>query len=207
MKLLQTLTLAACATLAVACADGNSTSKNSSKNDSTKSVDLSSVAYNGKIAFVRMDSLMSGYGMYIDMSDEFGKKQQKIQAELTAKGRGLEREAMEYQEKAQKGLITRYQAQSTEEGLQKKQQDIMAYRDRVMGELGQQEAAMSREIFAAVSSFLQEYNVTKGYSMILQTAGSNPVLVADPNLDITTEVLAELNKLYDEKLAAKTDKK
>ncbi|MEG0162833.1 MAG: OmpH family outer membrane protein, partial [Mucinivorans sp.] len=77
----------------------------------------------------------------------------------------------------------------------------------VMGELGQQEAAMSREIFAAVSGFLQEYNVTKGYSMILQTAGSNPVLVADPNLDITTEVLAELNKLYDEKLAAKTDKK
>ncbi|MEF9950547.1 MAG: OmpH family outer membrane protein [Mucinivorans sp.] len=205
MRSLQILTLSAAVALVVACSGDNSGSKKSSTADSLLLDHQSTVAYNGKIAFVRMDSLMNGYGMYIDMSDEFGKKQQKIQGELTAKGRGLEREAMEYQEKAQKGLITRYQAQTTEENLQKKQH-IVAYRDRVLGELSQQEAAMSREIFAEISAFLAEYNAVHGYSMILQTAGGAPVLVADPQLDITSEVMTELNKRYEVKLSAK-DKK
>lgn len=205
MRLLQIFSLSALVALAAACS-GNGSTQSATSKDSTAKIDPSAVTYNGQIAFVRMDSLMRGYGLFIDMSDEFGKKQQKVQGELTAKGRSLEREAMEFQEKAQKGLITQYQAQTTEKGLQKKQQDIMAYRDRMMNELGQEEAAMSATIFAAVSDFLNEFNAEKGYSMIIQTAAGTPVLVADPKLDITVEVLEGLNKRYEEQLAAK-DKK
>lgn len=201
MRLLQIFTISVIATLTYACA-GNASSTKDTAADSTAKLDLTSATYNGQIAFIRMDSLMRGYGMFIDMSTEFGKKQQKIQGELTAKGRSLEREAMEYQDKAQKGLITTYQARTTEEGLQKKQQDIMAYRDRVLGELSQEESVMSANIFKTISDFLQEYNAEKGYSMIIQTAAGSPVLVADPKLDITAEVLSELNKRYEATLEA-----
>lgn len=169
--------------------------------DSSAAV-ASQTAYTGKIAFVRMDSLMNGYGMYIDMSDAFAKKQQKVQGELTAQGRSLEREAMELQEKAEKGLLTRYQGQTAQENLQKKQQNIMAYRDRVLGEMAQEEAQLSAQLTTAVMDYLKEYNATKGYSMILQTVGGTPVLLADPALDITGEVLAELNSRYEAKLSA-----
>lgn len=201
MRLLQLFAISALFVGAVACSGGSSTT--TSSKDSSSVLNPTDIDYSGQIAFVRMDSLMRGYGMYIDMSDAFGKKQQKIQNELTNKGRGLERDAMEYQEKAQKGLITPYQAKTTEEGLQKKQQEIVAYRDRVLGELSEEEGVMSAEIYQTVMEYLTEYNADKGYSMILQTSGGNPVLIGDPKLDITNEVLSELNKRYEVKLTAK----
>ena len=182
---------------------------NNAQTAASAAADSSSVAgtaYTGKIAFVRMDSLMNGYGMYIDMSDAFAKKQQKVQGELTSQGRALEREAMELQEKADKGLLTRYQAQTSGEALQKKQQNIVAYRDRVLGEMAAEEAQLSSQLTKAVMDYLKEYNATKGYSMILQTVGGTPVLLADPALDITGEVLAELNRRYEAKLSSEQKK-
>lgn len=203
------LTLSALVLTLMLSSCGQKSSDSASKGSDSTTV-AANLAYNGKIAYLRMDSLMRGYGMYIDMSDTFTKKQAQVQSELQAKGRALEREMMEYQDKAQKGLVTRYQAQTIEEGLQKKQQDLVAYRDRVMNEMGEQEAVMSNNISKAVMDYLKEYNNTKLYSMIFQTTGGTPILIADPSLDITAEVLAELNKRYladKEKEAAKAPQK
>lgn len=190
-------TMAAASLLLSGC-NGGGTGKGGTNADSLANF-TSQLQYNGAIAFIRMDTLMTSYGMYIDMSDEFGTKQKKAEADLNGRGRALEREAAEFQEKVQKGLLTRFQATSMEENLQKKQQGIMAYHDRVMGELAQQEQEMTSKISASILEYVKEYNVDKKYSMILTTNGGSPVLVADPNLDITSEILTELNKRYLEK--------
>lgn len=203
MKLFKSTLFVAIIALMASCGDKTATGDLKIAKDSTANANLVPDSYNGKIVYLRMDSLMRGYGMYIDMSDEFGKKQTKVQSELTAKGRSLEREVAEYQEKAQKGLITRYQAQTTEEGLQKKQGDIVAYRDRVMNELAQEESVMSATILKQVMDYLREYNVEKKYSMIIQTMGGNPVILADPSLDITSDVLTELNRRYEATISTK----
>lgn len=155
-----------------------------------------SVANNGAIAYIQMDSLMRNYGMFIDMSDEFGKKQKNAENDLNARGRNLEREVMEFQDKAQKGILTRFQISSQEEALQKKQQDFVAHRDRTMNSLGQQEQTMMSQISEAILNYVKEYNQSAGYSMILTTSGGQPVLTADPELDITQPILTELNKRY-----------
>lgn len=170
--------------------------KGDKKTADSVSENNSSIDYNGKIAYIRMDSLMRGYGMYIDLSDEFTKKGQKIEEELTQKGRSLEREITDYQTKAEKGLVTRFEGQTIEQGLQKKQQDVVQYRDKMMGEMQQEEAVISNKISTEVMNFLKEYNQTKGYSMIFQSTANTPVLLADPTLDITNDVLTELNKRY-----------
>lgn len=203
MKIVKLYLSVAAATLVaisvVSCGEKSATTSSSS-GDSTSTASLAPDSYNGKIAYIRMDSLMSGYGLYMDLSEQFGKKQQKAQSELESRGRNLEREVMELQDKAQKGLITTYQGRKAEEDLQKKQQSIVAYRDKVMGDLAQEEAVISGRISNAVLDFLKEYNVDKKYSMILQTMGGNPVILADPSLDITAEVLAELNARYEKTL-------
>lgn len=178
-------------------------SADATKKSADSTADMTPDSYSGKIAFIRMDSLMSGYGLYMDLSEEFAKKQQKAQTELASKGRSLEREVMELQDKAQKGLITTYQGRKAEEDLQKKQQNIVAYRDRVMAELSQEEAVISQQISKAVLDYLKEYNMDKKYSMILQTMGGNPIILADPALDVTAEVLAELNRRYEATLVEK----
>lgn len=189
--------------LAASCSPKSGASSTSSANDST-STSADGQDYNGKIAFIRMDSLMSAYGLFIDLNDEFNQKQTKAQKELTAKGRGLEREMMDYQDKAQKGLITRYQASTIEEGLQKKQQDIAAYRDRILGQLSEEQNVMSAKISKVILDYLNELNKEKKYSLILQTMGGNPVIIADPSLDITNDVLLELNSRYQDSLAKNT---
>lgn len=194
-KLITATFAIAVATIFVSCSGGKSTSTSSSDSTST-AVTASGIAYNGKIAYIRMDSLMRGYGMYIDMSDELSKKGRNVEADITQRGRTLEKEVADFQDKAQKGLITLYQGQSIEKDLQKKQQELLQHRDNMMGQLQQEEMVMSNNISVAIMDYIKEYNNDKKYSMILQTTGSTPVLVADPSMDITTEVLTELNKRY-----------
>lgn len=205
MKKTLLIALAVVGMAMVACGskDGASqTAVNSSGSTSVKS----DVVYSGKIAFIRMDSLMNSYGMYIDMSDEFAKKSTSVQSELMNKGRSLEMESRQLEESYQKGSMTRYQVESKAQELQKKQQDVVAYRDRKMGELQQQETEMSQKISAVVKAFLEEYNAEKKYSMILQTVGGSPVLIADPALDITNDILVELNKRYQDSLESNKKK-
>lgn len=204
-RLLLAGSLAAVTIFLSSCGDG-SKGVGAGKTDSLSSF-TSQLQYNGAIAFIRMDSMMVNYGMYIDMSDEFAKKQQKAEADVNGRGRALERSVAEYQEKAQKGLLTRFQMTSMEEDLQKKQQGFMAYRDKVMADLAKQEQDMSNGIAESIMAYVKEYNADKKYSMILTTSGVSPVIVADPNLDITREILSELNKRYLEKKEAEGKKK
>ena len=175
----------------VACS-GSGVSADASASDSTRVVG----SHEGEIAYVRMDSLMQGYGMFVDLSAAFAAKQEKAQNELTSKGRAIEKEAGDFQAKIQQGTVTSYQAAAKEQELIKKQQDLMDYRDRTMGELAEEEMVISGQISAAVMEYLREYNKDKKYSMIFQTTGGTPILLADPSLDITAEVLEELNKRY-----------
>lgn len=184
--------------IAVGC--GEKSSDATSKSDS---VDQTKIDYNGKIAFIRMDSLMNGYGMFIDLNDTFTKKQNKAREEITAKGRNLEREMYDYQDKAQKGLVTRYQATTIEEGLKKKDQELTAYGNRIGQELAEEQAVLSNTVSKAILDYIKEYNVDKKYSLILQTMGGNPVIIADPSLDITQDVLSELNRRYQDSLSQK----
>ncbi len=199
---LNSMFLAAAAAMAgltmAACADkGAATLVNEGVVDSTATVATAdAIEYNGKIVYVQIDSIMRGYGMAIDLQEAFAKKSEKAQNELNAKGRSLEREMRDYQEKAQKGLITRFQAQDIEEGLQKKQQSVLAYRDRMMQELGEEEAVMMNRISDAIMQYVKKYNAEKKFSMIISTQGANTVLMADPSLNITDELLAGLNAEY-----------
>lgn len=202
MKILKpTLFIATAALLLVSCGQSSSTATGTLATDSTTIGTPDS--YNGKIAFIRMDSLRNGYGMFIDESDEFGKKSQKAETELASRGRALQQEAIDLNDKMQKGLVTRYQAETTGKTLQKKEQDLMAYRDRKSNELAEEQAVLSAKIAKTVLDYLKEYNLTHKYSMIIQTEGSMPVVLADPSLDITADVLAELNRRYEATITTK----
>lgn len=215
MKITKTLALNILAVISLtffASCNSSSSEATTSTTDSTAQVStISSVAGNGAIVYLRMDSLMTSYGMYMDLSEAFNKKQLKIQSELETKARSLQNEVTKFQneytelsEQAQKGQITQYQGQKKQEELQKKQldlqqkeNDIRTYQESVYQELAQEEAVMTNQISAAILSYLEQYNKEKQYSMILQTVSGNPIILADPALDITADVLQGLNAQYD----------
>ena len=139
----------------------------------------SAVAAGGDIAYFNIDSLVSRYDMYIDLRAAYEQKAKKADTELTSKGRSLENDVRDYQDKIQKGLVTRSQAQSIEENLNKKQQSLMLNR-----------------IHYSITEYLKEFNSDYRYKMILSSSTTGPVLNADPSLDLTQIILEGLNKKY-----------
>lgn len=193
----------------LSCSNKGTASQEGSAADSAKAVVAATenVEYNGKIVFVQIDSIMSGYGLAQDLQASWEAKSTKAQNELSAKERSLQRELREYQEKLQKGLVTSFQAQEIEAGLQKKQQDLLAYRDRMMQELSEENNVMMNRISEAIMAYVRKYNAEKKFSMILSTPGANTVMTADPALNITDELLKGLNDEYRAQLDTMQNKK
>lgn len=148
------------------------------------------------IAYINIDSLLSKYDMFLDMSAALEEKATKADAELTAKGRSLERNAKDFQEKAEKGLATRAQLAEMQEKLARQEQGFYEHRDKMQMELAEENQVMQNNIFHKIQTFLQEFNSDYRYGVILTTSGGTPIMHADPRLDITGVVLEGLNEQY-----------
>jgi len=151
----------------------------------------------GEIVYVRMDSLMSNYVMYQELSTTFEEKSGKAETDLTNRGRSLEREMMNAQERVQKGLVTRLQAQELEQELGRKQQNFVNHRDQLLNELAEEEQVMLNRISNSIDLFMKEFNKDNRYKMVISTSAAGPILIADPALDVTAAAITELNAYYE----------
>ncbi len=147
-------------------------------------------------AWVNVDTLMSKYDMYFDMKKELEESSRKKESELNAKSRSFEKEAYDFQEKIQKGLVTRSEAQQLQNNLANKEQELYRLRDEMRIQLAEEEQVKLRIIHNSITEYLKDYNADKGYHIILSNTFGGPVLYGHPALDITNEVLEGLNKRY-----------
>ena len=129
-----------------------------------------------KIVWVNMDSLLTHYDYYFDLQREMSDMTGKAEKDLQTKGQSLERRVAAFQDKVQKGLMTRSEAQ--------KEQDRQ--------QLLEEEQVRTRKVSEAISEFIKKYNATSGYDFIL----SGPMLYGSPALNVTEEVLKGLNEEY-----------
>ena len=158
----------------------------------------------GAIVYIDMTRLMAEYDMVNDLTAVVETKRNEIQAEITRRETNLANAITKYQDKAQKGLMTRSVAEA--EKLQKQEIDFNNYANQKNNEINEELLVMNNQINDAIVTFIQKYNAEKQYSMILLSQGdvegdgvitlSAPVLTADPTLDITDDVLAGLNEEY-----------
>lgn len=158
-----------------------------------------STAVAGSIVFFNMDKVLEGYDMANDLNSVFETKASGIQAEIDRRGKKLEKDANDFQNKVDKGLLTTSVAQAQYQKLQQQQQEYQEYAVRKQQEMQEEQTVMMNQIANAISEFVQEYNVEHQYAMILSTAGSvisTPVVCGDARLDITEDILAGLNAAY-----------
>lgn len=147
-------------------------------------------------AWVNMDTILNKYDMYFDMKQELEESGRKKEAELTAKSRSFEKEAYDFQDKVQKGLVTRSEAQQLQNNLANKEQELYRLRDEMRMQLAEEEQVKLRQIHNSITEYLKEYNSDKGYHLILSNSFGGPLLYGNPAIDITNEVLEGLNKKY-----------
>ncbi len=144
------------------------------------------------IVFVNSDSLLEDYNFFNSLKDQLELKQDSIDKLLTARSQQLEREVMNYQEKAP-GMSPDKRAVE-EERLMAKQQQLMELKQVLIDELQMKESDMNDSIHSNLSRFLKDYNKDKNYLYILGYQRGSGILLAHDSLDITREVLEGLNK-------------
>ncbi len=155
------------------------------------------------IAWVNMDSIIGKYDMYFDIQKELESKGRNMEVDMTNRSRAFEKEMIASQDKVQKGLVTRSVAQQMQQDLAAKEQELYAYRDELRMRFAEEEQVMLRKIQYSITDFTKKFNQDRGYEIILSGSFGGPLLYGHPSIDITKEVIAGLNKEYQESKASK----
>jgi outer membrane protein len=150
---------------------------------------------NLKIAYVEVDSLMTQYEYCKEYSLILEKKSQNIQSTLQQKGQALQAAANNFQQKLQQNAYTREQAEQIQMGLQKQNADLEALQQRLSAEFQEETAKFNEALHDSLQHFIAKYNKDKKFTMILSKSGDN-ILYADKSADITSDIIAGLNKAY-----------
>ena len=150
----------------------------------------------GAIVYIDLDRILTEYDMANDLRSVVETKVQNIQDEITRRGQKLEKQGAEYQEKIQKGLMTRSVAEAQGQKLQQQEIEFNNYAAQKQQEINEEQVVMMNQLGDAIQTFITKYNEEKQYAMILTNSGGAPVITADAALDITEDVLAGLNEEY-----------
>lgn len=155
-------------------------------------------SYNGTIAYVNIDSIIQNYKLYKDLKAKFEISAKQKEDDFARRRKKFEKDAATFQESVQKGLEVRSKLEQMQGELQRAQEQLLALQQSLSTELAEEEAVLMRKILHKVQLYIANFNIKKGYSMILSNvASSSVVLTADPQLNITAEVLTGLNNSYD----------
>ena len=166
-----------------------------------------STAEKGDIVYFNLDRVLNEYDMANELSSAVESKVQNLSQEVQRRGNKLQNDVNAFNEKVNKGLLTRSVAEAQSQQLQKQQDEFNAYAAQKQQEAAEEQQVMLNQIADAINDFIQRYNQTMQYAMIISTQGdilASPVVAGDPGLDITDAIIAGLN---DEYLSSKGSKK
>ena len=154
-------------------------------------------ASQGDIVYLQLDSLVNNYGMFKDLSSELESKTQAIKDDIDKRGRAFENDVKDFQQKAQKGLLTQSDIQQQQQVLGQREQDLNAYVQQKQLEVADEQTVLYRKVLDALKAYLEKMNQETRYSMIINTSDSTDnVLHGDSRFDITNIVVKGLNDEY-----------
>lgn len=162
-----------------------------SKNETT----TTPASDNQKVAYVEIDSIMSQYTYWKDVTKIIKAKEANIQRTLAGKQKAIQAAAANFQQNIQANKYTQVQAQQIQASIQKQAQDADALQQRLGAEYQNEVAKYNKALSDSVHNYLKEYNKDKKFAIILAKSGDN-ILYADPAYNITDDVIKGMNQAY-----------
>lgn len=155
------------------------------------------------IAYVNIDTLLNNMGMYRDLTESLNTKQQRLENNFASDYRSFEREISDFQEKVQKGLLTRREAADIETQLSNRRLELENRRNDYLMELQEENMVSQNKVIDYIMDFLEEFNSDGEYRYIFSYSFGGGLLYASDALDITYEVLEGINRKYQAEQASK----
>ena len=187
---------------------------------------VDSVSSKLKIAYVNTDSLWDEYKLINDIQDELekdrAKAERKVEQRTALLEKQLEQMAAELQAKMadfeSKGRtmnetlrnMKMQELQSLQQNAQtfslEADQEITQLQQRLQNDLLDKELKGTKKVQDNIKAFLKEYNQDYDFTYVLAySSDAGGILLGNPALDITKDVLAGLNEIYDAEQAAKAE--
>lgn len=170
--------------------------KNAEEQEEVVNNSEETVTGGARIAWVELDTLMSQYQLYKDYEVELTAKGTNIQKTLAQKQQTLESHAAAMQKKYESnGFTTRDELERAQAQIQNEQLQLQQLAERLQADFAAEQARVNAEARDSIQAFLKSYNKSKKYDYVMIKAGDN-LLIANPKLDITKDVVKGLNKRY-----------
>lgn len=171
---------------------------------------VETTAQKGSIVYFNLDRVLNEYDMANELRSAVESKINSINQEVNRRGNKLQGEVNDFQEKINKGLITRSVAEIQGEQLGKKQQDFQNYAAQKQQEINEEQSVMMNQIGDAIKKFVDRFTAEKQYAMVIATQGDilpAPIVSGDASLDVTDAILGGLNDEYVKNKASKSSDK
>lgn len=196
------------------------------RKNSVDAAAVDSVSAQLKIAYVNTDSLWGAYALIEDLQADLEKDRSKAERKVTQRTSVLEKQleqmAGELQSKMadfeSKGRtmnetlrnMKMQELQSLQQNAQafslEADQEIAELQQRLQNQLLQKEAEGANQVQDNIKSYLKKYNQDYGFTYVLAYSNAaGGILLGNPALDITEDVVAGLNEIYDAEQAAKAE--
>ena len=164
-----------------------------------KSGENAPAAGSGAIVYFNLDRVLNEYDMANDLRSVVESKAQGIQEEVNRRVNKLQNDVNSFQEKINKGLITRSVAEVQGQKLEQQRNDFNNFANQKNQEIAEEQQVMMNNIGDAIKTFLDKYASDNSYAMVIATQGDilpAPVAAADSSLDVTDDIIVKLNDEY-----------
>jgi outer membrane protein len=152
-----------------------------------------------KVVFINIDTLNNQYLFVKKLKTDLEATGQRLESEIMSEQAAFEKEATTFQKQVAANEIPEDKAKIMYDALMQKQQALADKKEKYTQQVGEKEQAMHVTLLDTVTNFLKRYNRNYNFDYILGYANAGQILLATETLDITEDVVSELNKEYMEK--------
>lgn len=169
-----------------------------SKKEEPNAIRQASVEPGGmNIAFVDLEKLLTDYKLSTELNANFSKSQKEAQGRLEGQISSYEKEAKAFQEKLNRGsFLNQQSAENQQKALLDRQQELQMLQRELENKLLDDQQILNIQLYDSVMNYLNVYNKSLNFQFIFSKMDGGNLLIGDPKLDITSEVVNALNQRY-----------
>lgn len=177
---------------------GDVSSQNEVENKNPIIVSSASNLADAKIAYINTDSINEHYAYIADFTKVLKSKKSVIESQMQTLTTRFQKDYESFQQSAQAGIASEADLMKQKSNLERQQQDI-ANKELQMQNLGIELEEKNIELNKNVKDFLAKYNNGK-FDYVLSYSDMMPtILLVNPKLDITNDILKGINQEYKNK--------
>ncbi len=147
-----------------------------------------------KIVYVRSEVLISGYTGTKEAYALFENERKNLEANIDTMNMEYQNQIQSYNNSREK--LSKEERINSEQYLDNQRNSLIQYTDVINEKIKEKEKKLSQDLFNQINSYIEEYSKRKGYDIVMGTTNSGNLLYGNKALDITDDLLLNLNNNY-----------